>query len=62
MSWTDPCGNCGSHRADCDCKKYACVQTHTCEYCASECKKKNVDNNTYGSCINFELAKKKYRI
>ena len=19
MSWTDPCGNCGSHRADCSC-------------------------------------------
>ena len=19
MSWTDPCGNCGEHRADCDC-------------------------------------------
>ena len=20
MSWTDPCGNCGNHRADCDYK------------------------------------------
>jgi hypothetical protein len=19
MSWSDPCGNCGNHRADCDC-------------------------------------------
>lgn len=19
MSWTDPCSNCGNHRADCEC-------------------------------------------
>lgn len=22
MSWSDPCGSCGEHRADCDCKSY----------------------------------------
>lgn len=29
MSWTDPCGNCGNHRADCDCKDgYSSVRTN----------------------------------
>lgn len=28
MSWTDPCGNCGEHRADCSCKGgYSSVAT-----------------------------------
>lgn len=23
MSWSDPCGNCGQHRADCECDNYS---------------------------------------
>lgn len=57
MSWTDPCGNCGQHRADCDCKRYASVQSHTCEYCKNKCKTKTEDGKTYVSCENFTLAK-----
>jgi len=59
MSWTDPCGNCGQHRADCDCLKYACVQEHTCEYCENDCKKPK-DHIFYisGTCIDFVLGKR----
>jgi hypothetical protein len=56
MSWSDPCGNCGQHRADCDCKHYACVKEHTCEYCKNDCKKKSADGKEYGSCEDFVLA------
>lgn len=27
MSWADNCGNCGSHRADCDCGDFSIVRT-----------------------------------
>lgn len=56
MSWTDPCGNCGRHRADCDCERYAYVEKHTCEYCVFACKKKSEDTNEWGSCYKFTLA------
>mgnify|MGYP007030558759 CR=1 FL=1 len=56
MSWTDPCGNCGRHRADCECENYASVESHTCYYCKNSCKKLDADTNKYGSCELFELA------
>jgi len=58
MSWTDPCGNCDQHRADCDCRDYACVKSHTCEYCKHECKNKLVNGKKVKTCANFRLAKK----
>lgn len=55
MSWSDTCGNCGEHKADCGCKYYACVTSHTCKYCKNDCDKKQK-----GECEHFELAKKRY--
>ena len=56
MSWTDTCGNCGEHRADCECLHWASVKTHTCEYCKNKCKKKTADGKEYECCKNFVLA------
>ena len=60
MSRSDPCGDCGRHRADCECLSgYACVATtpeKTCEDCVKECKKKSDDGKKYGSCEDFVLA------
>ncbi len=58
MSWTDPCGNCGQHRADCECERYTRAEKHTCKYCAYNCKKKSEDTGEWGSCEDFTLATK----
>jgi len=59
MSWSDPCGYCGRHRADCECLSgYASVTTpkHSCEDCVNECKKKTADGEEYGCCEDIVLV------
>lgn len=59
MSWSDPCGNCGQHRADCECTNYSSVKENTCEYCKNDCKKVDSETKKYGSCKNFKLSVRK---
>ena len=45
MSWSDPCSNCGEHRADCECEDYNGMKQSFYKKYVEEWERRYVVNN-----------------